>query len=457
MNIIREIDESTVDILENLFDNIMVYNHVGELLYACDKFWQDTGLSKEKFKGKGIKEISEMGIYQPCAAELALKTGETATVVQRAFLDEISVATAVPIRNASGEISLYLAYAENNDRIVELEEKLQQLEKFIEEKDKEIAELMNHRFFEKDAPGESEEVLKVHKLIDRIADFDANVLLAGETGVGKTMYAHKIHQAGNRKDLPFVEINCAAIPESLLESELFGYEKGAFTGASEKGKKGQIEMADGGTLFLDEISELSMNLQSKLLKVIQDKSIMRIGGTTTKKVDFRLITATNKNLEALVREGGFRADLYYRLNVIPINVPALRDRKEDILPLARIFLNRFNQKYGEHKFFSKRLMDYLVGYHWPGNVRELENTIERLVLTVEDDRIDPSDLDWYDSKAYINEIDEERGLQNMLDSIEKDVISNMYKEYNGNVNRISKRLKMSRQSIIRRLEKYSIK
>lgn len=457
MKAIERIDEKTVEIIENLFDNVMIYNHEGKLLYACEKFWKDTGLKPENFTDKGISDIADLKIYSPCAAEIAFNTGETVTIVQRAFIDEISVVTAVPIRNQRGEIFLYITYAENNDRIIELEEKLQQAERFIEEKNREIAELISHRFFGVAPAGESEEVLKVHKLIERIADFDANVLLMGETGVGKTMYAERIHSKGKRKELPFIEINCAAIPETLLESELFGYEKGAFTGANEKGKKGQFEMADGGTLFLDEISELSMNLQSKLLKVIQDKKIMRIGGTKFFEVDFRLIVASNRDLEQLVKDGKFRADLYYRLNVIPIYVPPLRDRKSDILPLARHFLNRFNDKYGERKYMSKRFSDYLLRYKWPGNVRELENTIERLVLTVEGDKIDIGDIAEGETAYYIDMIDENRSLQNVMDNIEKEILIKAFAESGGNISRISRKLQISRQSVMRRLEKYGIR
>lgn len=452
-----KIDQNTIDILENFFDNILVYNKDGMLLYACEKFWKDTGLSFESFKGKGIADIKALNIYEPCVSEIAFKTKDKATVVQQAFEEEITVATALPIKNKDGEIFMYISYAENNDTIIELEGKLEQANKLLEKKNLEISQILNRSVFVPDGIGESTEVLKIHKLIERIMDFNANVLLTGETGVGKTMYAKQIHFGGSRKELPFIEINCAAIPETLLESELFGYEKGAFTGASSEGKIGQIELADGGTLFLDEISELSMNLQSKLLKVIQDKKITRIGGTNEVEVDFRLIAATNRDLEELVTKGAFRRDLYYRLNVIPIEIPALRHRSEDIQPLARHFINKFNKKYDENKYFSLDVMDQLSNYKWPGNVRELENTVERMVLTVEGDEIRIENLPPQFRLSNIPKVNEQNGIQDVLDQMEVQILKEALSESDGNISKMARKLKLTRQSLLRRLEKYNLK
>jgi len=298
-------------------------------------------------------------------------------------------------------------------------------------------------------------------------DFDANIILSGETGVGKSMYAKKIHSGSSRKALPFIEINCAAIPENLLESELFGYERGAFTGADSKGKKGQIELAQGGTLFLDEISELSMKLQSKLLKVIQDRRITRIGGTSEIEVGFRLIAASNKDLEQQASKGLFRQDLFFRLNVIPIKIPALRDRKEDIHPLAKQFLDEFNRKYNAHKYFGKDAVDCMERYGWPGNVRELQNTIERLVLTSEYNRISAVDMPFCGERTVPPEtVSENRhgepdilsgdGMHDVLNRIEEEMLRGAYKDSRGNISEMSRRLHLTRQSVIRRMAKYKI-
>ena len=226
--------------------------------------------------------------------------------------------------------------------------------------------------------GKSEKILEIFEIIEKVARTDSTILITGETGTGKELIARAIHKCSPRKDRPFVPINCAAIPEQLLESEFFGYEKGAFTGAM-RSRMGRIEFSNQGTLFLDEISSMSLELQAKLLRVIQEQEFERIGGLKTIKVDFRLISATNQDLKEKIKEGTFREDLFYRLNVIPINVPPLRERKSDI----PILVNHFLKELREHnktsvRGFSDKTMERLMQYHWPGNVRELKNLVERL-------------------------------------------------------------------------------
>ena len=226
----------------------------------------------------------------------------------------------------------------------------------------------------------------------KVCEVDTNVLITGDSGVGKNVIARLIHQHSARAKGPLIEINCGAIPESLIESELFGYEKGAFTGALHSGKTGQIELANDGTLFLDEIGELPLSMQVKLLKVIQERKIVKVGGTRQIPVNFRLISATNKNLQEEIKIGNFREDLYYRLSVIPIHIPPLKERPDDLLPLIMHFLDKANEKYQRDKTFSSSAIDALMNYDWPGNIRELQNLIERLVLTVDDDCIDIDSL-----------------------------------------------------------------
>ncbi len=227
--------------------------------------------------------------------------------------------------------------------------------------------------------GRSRAILEVLDLIHRVAPTDATVLLRGESGVGKEIFARAIHFLSRRSDKPFITVNCAAIPENLLEAELFGYEKGAFTGAYTT-KKGKFELASGGTVFLDEIGDMPLPLQAKILRVLQEKEIERIGGTRSIKVDVRIIAATNRDLEKLMREGKFREDLYYRLSVIPVFIPPLRERKEDIPILVQHFLETFSREYNKKVSVSPEVMDALMSYDWPGNVRELRNVIERMVI-----------------------------------------------------------------------------
>ena len=226
----------------------------------------------------------------------------------------------------------------------------------------------------------SKELKQVLSIAESIAPLDSSVLIYGESGSGKEVFSRFIHEHSTRKDKPLVTINCAAFPENLIESELFGYQKGSFTGASKEGKMGLIEAADGGTLFMDEINSLPLSVQSKILRVIEDKIVYKIGSIHPKKVDFRLITATNQDLYSLVQEGKFREDLYYRLHVIPLTIPPIRSRREDIVPLCLHFLDYFCHKYNLKKSFSDKVLEQVQAYSWPGNVREIRNFVERMVV-----------------------------------------------------------------------------
>jgi transcriptional regulator with GAF, ATPase, and Fis domain len=250
--------------------------------------------------------------------------------------------------------------------------------------------------------GPSQAMRDVIRMIDKVASSNATVLIQGETGTGKERVAEAIHNASPRRDAPFVRMNCASLPDNLLESELFGHEKGAFTGADQM-RIGRFEMANDGTLFLDEVGNMSSSTQAKVLRAIQNQEFERLGGSRTIKVDVRIIAATNVNLETAIKEGRFREDLYYRLNVVSIPVPPLRDRAEDILPLAEHFLRQFGQELGRRvTSFSAEAVKVLREHRWPGNVRELENTIERAVLMCDGDTIRPADLTLMDREHSVN-------------------------------------------------------
>jgi len=304
-------------------------------------------------------------------------------------------------------------------------------------------------------------MLDIFQLIKKVAYTATNVLITGESGTGKELIARSIHRQGNRKSGPFVAINCAAIPSELMESEMFGHEKGAFTGAHTR-TIGKFEHANGGTLFLDEISVLRSDLQAKLLRVLQEREIERIGSNKPIKVDFRVISATNTNLEDAVIQGKFRQDLYFRLNVVPISIPPLRERKEDIPLLAKHFLNKFNTAVNKKvPGFSKKGLDALRRYHWPGNIRELENLVERIVVlssgneVIELEHI-PLEILITSGQDVEDSGVEKVGLIKLREAFEKRIIRNVLEVTEGNQTEAAKILKVNRNTLIQKAKQLGI-
>jgi DNA-binding NtrC family response regulator len=314
--------------------------------------------------------------------------------------------------------------------------------------------------------GSSDRITEIFETIKRVAPTTTTILITGETGTGKELIARAIHRNSPRKNNPFIKINCAAIPESLMESELFGYEKGAFTGAVTK-KQGRFELAHKGTLFLDEVGELPKDMQVKLLQVIQEQEFERVGGLQTIKVDVRLITATNRNLLQDVKDGRFREDLYYRLNVIPAHLPSLRERKEDIPVLVNFFIEKFNKKLDKSvKYIDEKVTNLLIQYAWPGNIRELENLVERMILMARGDTIVFADLPSELKTAIESDSTGQSGIRqkpfkdimkNHMEDIEKQVIISVLEECGNNVTRAAKQLGLSRKGLQLKMMKYKLR
>jgi Nif-specific regulatory protein len=307
-----------------------------------------------------------------------------------------------------------------------------------------------------DSVGNSSRMAEVFDMVHRVADSNATVLLRGESGTGKTMVAKALHANSRRKKGPFIVINCAAIPESLMESELFGHEKGAFTGAISR-KKGRFEQADGGTLFLDEISETSPAVQVKLLNVIQERTFQRLGGSETLKVDIRLVAATNRDLEKAVQENSFREDLYYRLNVFPVYLPPLRERRTDILLLAEYFLDKFNGENNKNiERISTSAIDLLIQYHWPGNVRELQNCMERAVIICDENTIKAIHLPPTLQSSDTVNTDSQMSLAMSIENFERELIIDALKKNKGNQTKAAKYLDTSLRIINYKIHNYVI-
>jgi Nif-specific regulatory protein len=312
------------------------------------------------------------------------------------------------------------------------------------------------QFRPKNIIGNSRAIRDVFDQIAQVLKSDTTVLILGESGVGKELVANAIHENSVRKDNPFVKINCAALPATLLESELFGHEKGAFTGAIAQ-KKGRFEMANGGTLMLDEIGDTSLATQVKLLRVLQERKFERVGGIDTISTNVRLIAATNRNLEEMIEKGEFRRDLYYRLNVYPIHVPPLRSRQTDIIPLADYFVEKYARTQKKDiKRITTPAIDLLISYHWPGNVRELENCIERAVLLSEDNIIHSYHLPPSLQMADPGRQKSKGSLQSILESMEKELIIDALKTCRGNMTKASRDLGLTERIMGLRMKKYKI-
>jgi len=332
--------------------------------------------------------------------------------------------------------------------------------KRLREENLELRELVKSRYSLAGIIGASEEMQEVFKLVEKSIPVASTVLIQGESGTGKELVARSIHFDGPRKKNPFVAVNCAAVPENLIESELFGHEKGAFTGAVQK-KQGKFELADGGTIFLDEIGDMSLELQAKLLRVLQEMQIERVGGTGLIPVDVRVLAATNKNLEEEVASGNFRDDLFFRLNVIVIDIPPLRARKKDIPPLIDYFQKKLSQKFQRaYPVLDSAVVDQFMAYHWPGNVRELENTLERLLVLADKERIELSDLpeNLLALRIAIEELEglrlPEEGIS--MEDVEKKLIFEALARTNGHILRASKLLGMTYKTLQYRIKKYDI-
>ncbi|MDR1136005.1 MAG: sigma 54-interacting transcriptional regulator [Clostridiales Family XIII bacterium] len=379
-------------LIEAIHDDVFITDGDGNVLEVSPTFEKTYGLAKCEAIGRNVRELEAEGYFKPSITFMVLQSGEKTTISQKLKNGRDMVVTAAPIRDESGKIIRVISFSRDITEFLLLKEQYSEMESQVERYREELSELRKKARETEDIVANDEKTISLMKTLRRVAPFDANVMLSGESGVGKGLFARYIHKESRRAKGAFIEINCGAIPANLLESELFGYEKGSFTGALHKGKIGRIELAQNGTLFLDEIGELPTDLQVKLLRVIQDKKITRVGGIKEIDVDFRLITATNQVLTALMAGRAFREDLYYRLNVVSIVVPSLRERREDIVPLAAFFVRQFNQRYQMNKHLSGEVYAMLTARKWPGNVRELANFIERLMITSEGDKVVSADI-----------------------------------------------------------------
>ncbi len=450
----KEAKEYVRAVIECIDDGIFILDDKSTVLEINEK---GLGTKKrEDIVGRTMRELINEGIYRDSCTLKVIKSKSKETMFQ--YDETETLTTGIPYIK-DGKIEMIVCCERELKEIDIMKEQLRINEEKLDKYKSEINYLRSILAKEtKDIVLESPKMKQVVELALTAAKYDSRVLVEGETGVGKEIIAKLIYRNGIRKNGPFIAVNCSAIPENLIESELFGYEKGSFTGADEKGKKGYFELANKGVLFLDEIGEISLSFQSKLLRALQENEIQRIGGKKSIKIDVQVIAATNKNLAEKVQTGEFKADLFYRLNTFPIMIPALRDRQADIVPLIYSFADKFNKKYGTQKRFSLSSLNVLQVYEWPGNVRELENIIERLVLTVRDDIINAEhvrEILGMREKTF-GEIGEKGTLKEVAELAEKELIKK-YMEIYKDPEDLEKALDVSRATLNRKLLKYDLR
>jgi len=443
-------------------DSIHIVDANGFVMYLNSAFSRLTGYTEEII-GKSIDELVHEGYVADIARE-ALRTNKSVRVAREHSINKITVATtASPVYGEDGTKLGVVIISRDITEVINLKKQLNKskiyLKSLSEEKIKRengFVDFIKNKN-NKSMIGVSKETDNIRELINRIASLDATVLITGETGTGKEVVAKEIYMNSNRVDKPYIKVNCSAIPANLIESELFGYEKGSFTGANTSGKAGLFELANKGTILLDEIGDMPLELQSKLLRVIQQKEVTRIGGLKPIELDIRIIASTNGNLYELACLGKFRMDLYYRLNIFPINIPPLRERREDIKVLAEYFLNIFNNKYDKSIKIEESAYEPLNNYKWIGNIRELQNIVERIVLISDKDNIvsKKTIISILGVENIEQNIKKDMGLKEKVEELEKLELIKAFK-IGKTTRKVAELLKINQSNVVRKAKKYGL-
>lgn len=455
MDVVSSLFEELNVCLESSHDGIMVSDGMGNVIRLNAALEKLIGVKRRDILGRNVADLVQEGVYESSAILQVIETGKTATVVIDHNGRQLLI-TGSPVYNANSAMTAVVANIRDMSELNDLRQKLEQQQMIAEKYSKELAHIARQQSAQTSFVACSREMKTILATIHSISEVDSTVLISGESGTGKEMVVNEIYASSMRSCRPIIKVNCGAIPPALFESELFGYEDGAFTGARRKGKPGFFELAHMGTLFLDEVGELPLEMQVKLLRVLQEGEIIRIGGSKPISVDVRIIAATNRDLWEMTEEGTFRQDLYYRLNVINIEVPPLRQRRDDIIPLVMHMLERFNQKYGKHKEIPIELGKVLRELPWRGNVRELENLIENLVVLCPEDVLTPEHLPvrYQRGQNPASQV-EIRGILPMKDMVrraERQLIANAQAQYSS-MQEVAKALGVDVSTISRKLSR----
>lgn len=450
---VRALSRELDCIFESVDDGLVLTDEKGVVLRVNKAYEMMAGITNEEYRGKHVHELIREGYIGRSVSDIVIERKSRHSIIDIRNGKELLL-TGNPVFDENGNIMRVVTATRDLTELSGLKDRLAKSEAARDQYCEELillrAELPFKRIISNNPVIKQKIELALH-----IAQVDSNVLILGESGVGKDLFARLIYRASKRALKPFIEVNCGTVPENLLESEFFGYEPGAFTGALKEGKRGFFELAQGGTLFLDEIGELPINLQAKVLRAVQNKQIIKIGGTRTITLDVRIIAATNRDLEKMVKENTFRKDLFYRLNVVPIVLPPLRERKEDIVPLTTEFLLKFNSRYGYQKWIHPDVINCLRNYDWPGNIRELENTIERAVVTCMDDCINLDSFSGIPNRKCFDGRTTIMSLKQTRENKEKQIIMEAYQS-TGSTRKTAKLLGISQSAIVKKMQKYGI-
>jgi PAS domain S-box-containing protein len=459
---IREFDFREIG--DHVYDGIYIADGNGKTLYANAAYTRITGIRAEEIVGRNVSDLVAAGLYSNAVTPEVIRTGRQVNAVGSSNRNGTKMLiSGNPIFDESGHVKMVVVVDREITDLFAMQIELdatQEKMKAVEAasiRTRYEVEHLRRQSLSDNLIGSSADIRTVQTLVDQIADLDVTVLISGETGVGKEVVAEEVYRRGARRSRAFIKINCAAIPANLLEAELFGYEKGAFTGAATTGRMGLFELADKGTLLLDEIGDMPIELQSKLLRVIQHKEVTRIGGTKARQFDVRVIASTNCDLRDLVRQGRFREDLYYRLNVFPIVIPPLRARVADIETLALHFLAVYNAKYDKRVSLNRLALDLMRRYAWPGNVRELQNIAERLVIVSDRHMV----VDEICLAPLLNlvmpefEAEVEQGLKVVMDGVERRVIERALTR-GGSTRAAAQILKVDQSTIVKKAKRLGI-
>jgi len=445
----RELDA----LIESVAEGIVVTDGNGYITRVNDAYRRLAGITDKEYIGKHFKTLLEEGYTHRTTTDVAMDRKAPFTAIDIRNNRELLI-TSTPVLNSNGDITAVVGVLRDLESLNCLRDQLVQNDYFRQQFYEELNQLRSHESYRAIITRNPRMRERVETAL-RVARVNSTVLILGETGVGKELLAQMIHRASRRSKHPFIKVDCTTIPSPLMEAELFGYETGSFTGAPKEGRKGLLELAQNGTLFLDEVGDLPYEMQSKILRVIQDRQINRIGGRKTMSLDIRIIAATNRDLEKMVKEKTFREDLFYRLHVVPITLPPLRERPEDVAVLVTDFLERFNREYGYQKWIQPDVVKALAQYAWPGNVRELQNVIERLVVTNRDDCIDVGNL----AGCFTGQGNHLGGknscLKAMLENEERRLLEESYR-IAGSTRKVASLLGISQSTVVKKLNKYGI-